>query len=144
MITQRRDMPVLTGRPPITVPRWKWWLGGLLGRLLMPWLERRYRRREGRLNELMRALQDCQARPQLEALLGPPVYALEGNAFSSTGLDGNRFQPDVVEVYVKDGCEFQLWFSGGVMRTFLGCVPYTLWEIVTNMAWRKSLRENME
>jgi hypothetical protein len=80
----------------------------------------------------MSSLHECTTRESLEALLGPPRYAMEGHLYSSDATDESRAaHPDVVEVYEKDGCLIELWFKDGKVSAMTGKACLTSWEIVT-------------
>ena len=83
-----------------------------------------------RLQEVLKLARDCQSREELEALMGKPRYALDGNLYSKVPMaSGDFVQPDVVEVYELDNCGIELMFNDGKFIGMLGMPLPTTWEI---------------
>lgn len=132
MITPRPEFSPRTVRPPINTSRWQWGVAAIIGPFIKHRLKARHDARQNRVKSLMAFDRDCNTRESLESFLGPPLYAMEGYAYSTISADGsNVTHPDVVEVYEKDGCLIELGFKDGTLSLVVGAVHPTSWEAVT-------------
>ena len=128
MVEPKEGLSRLAERPALTPSRWVRLCCGLAGPMVKRWLKRREKRIEHELTDLMRMVQRCETRPELERLLGPPQYGMTGDGFS----DGSG-QPDFVESYATRGCRVELWFRGGTQCGTAGFVDWTPWMLAE---WR--------
>ncbi|MFO0898465.1 MAG: Clp protease N-terminal domain-containing protein [Pirellulales bacterium] len=100
-----------------------------------PVLRRLQARRETlgrkRLAAVMPRLLACPDRPSLEALIGPPQYAVVRDCgFRGVDFQGRRLSPTRVEVYERAGCIFQVWFYGAHVAQITGGVAPSTWDLV--------------
>jgi hypothetical protein len=110
MIPIRDDVPRREHRPPLDVPVFK----RLAIRLAAPLFQRlnaaRHQAAERELMRILTAARECRTRPDLEALLGRPAYALDPTGFSIGEANGRSRRPDHVEVYLSRGCTIDVLF----------------------------------
>jgi len=125
VIEPAADLPLLTTRPsPIPPP---WWIGfccAVAGPLVDRWLKAREVRLQSRASELLVESRRCATRTELESILGPPEYRLEGHLFAL----GNEI-PDFVESYARDGCRIELWFRQNGYWLSTGNVDLSPWHV---------------
>jgi hypothetical protein len=78
------------------------------------------------MESLLASIRQCQNREALESLLGSPLYALDGSGFGRwTPGQSGVCNPDVVEIYERAGCQFELCFKDGVIWGICGCPATT-------------------
>ena len=135
MIAPAKDVEILQSRPlgkePSGITR-------VLGRMFAPLVRAvRVRRRataEARLRFLVEGAQRCEARDDLERVMGAPVHVLSGAGYKVAGHDGEAFAPDRVECYEAEGCSVELLFRDGGLGGILGYVPWSDWDAVSGLA----------
>lgn len=80
---------------------------------------------------LLAEVRNCGTRESLEAILGPPRYAMSGHGYATISADGSQvIRPDFVEVYEIDGCVIELHFKDGRLSASSGWPQPTSWEVV--------------
>ena len=85
------------------------------------------------MREILKLAHDCTSRHEIEALIGTPKYALDGNLYSKIPNDsGNLVQPEFVEVYELKNYGIELMFNNGRMFGMLGIPMPTGWEIASD------------
>ena len=131
-VEPRRDLPLRLMRPPLRVTRWQRMLSPL-ARLL--WKSKRraeYDARAQHASALIREVQKCHSRAEIESLLGPPRYALEGTHFSAWGETVHaRRVPDRVEVYEHAGCTIDIWYDCSKVIFMTGAAMPDAWDVVS-------------
>jgi hypothetical protein len=130
-IEPRSDLPLHKERPLWGAPVW-----ARLANLLPLAVVRRLQAREqaravARLEALLPQVQRCRDRRELEALLGPPRYALEGGPMDQvTDFYGRPMSPDRIEAYYQAGCVIDLWFATARLGSITGFVMPTVWDVI--------------
>lgn len=131
MIEPRFDMNLRTERPELSVARWQWLLQPVARMLLRRRLRDQYDRRAKDAALLLRSALKCENRAELEQLLGRPRYAMQGTHYGTADTpDDELVQPDLVEVYERNGCMIEIWFKDGAMMTMHGLAMPTSWQFV--------------
>jgi hypothetical protein len=122
MLTPDESIPLLSERPlPRTCIARAW--ARRVRKAVETWLPRRLLAlRYRRLKELIVRVQRVENRGELEAIMGRPVYALDGTGYKSVSRSGDVFRPDRVEVYHKDHYILEVEFFKGEMRAISGWV----------------------
>lgn len=132
MIEPSGNLVPLSSRPPIQTPAWQRCVGAIASPFVRRSIQSNYPNRLNRLSEVLGLARQCNTRDELESLLGPPKYVLDGNSYSSIPTDTNRQQqPELVEVYELDNCGIELMFRDGRMIEMIGIPMPTNWEIAT-------------
>jgi len=100
--------------------------------LVRMWLVRkRLQINEHIFPNLMRDVNKCQNRLELESLLGKPKYVISGEGyFESFSPDNKRMVPDIVEIYVIGRCRVDLWFKNNFLEEITGLEELWPWDIV--------------
>jgi hypothetical protein len=131
MITPRPDLKPISELPPLNIPSWKWTVGRFVAPLVRRRLKSHYDARMKHAATLMSSLRACTTREALESLLAPPQYAVDARLYACALEGGESHDPDTVEIYLKDGCTFQLHFKNGTLISYTASAFPTIWEIAT-------------
>jgi len=51
-----------------------------------------------------------------------------------TSASGSYLRPDIVEVYIRDGCMIEIWFKDGALMAMTGVAFPTDWESISGAA----------
>ncbi len=81
---------------------------------------------EARVNAILDEIAHCRNREELERLLGPPRYAVSGEACGPLRTDA----ADLIECYETGGCCIDLWFKNDRLVDVSGFVKPTVWDSV--------------
>ena len=129
MIAPRTDVELRSMPPAAPIPAFHFLIGWIIAPLTRRRMAARAEARMERVSAIEIKVRECQTRESLESLLGPPRYAMSGDAYSSISADqSNVLRPDLVEVYNSDGCIIALQFKGGRITSATGWPAYTTWE----------------
>jgi hypothetical protein len=120
----RTERPGLRIRWPVRV------CGRYFRRWLRPWRERIRLRNDARLSQLMRKVSECKSRADLESLLGPPKYGVQGAGYGSKTPGCAIQRPDSVEYYEQEGLDIRLWFKDGKLWQIGGSPKLIDWDVV--------------
>ncbi len=125
-------LPLLPDRPPLDTRRLSWvGLGTFLLRpLIILWLIPRQRIMVSRVGAKLDAIAGCRRREDLERILGPPVYAIEGSRLETDDSAEPFDRPDLIECYESEGCCIDLWFKNDRLVDTSGFVKPTLWDVI--------------
>jgi hypothetical protein len=82
-----------------------------------------------RVNEKLAAVAECRRRDELEQILGPPLYAVNGENAGVVRPDGSQDSPDLIECYESEGCCIDLWFKDDRLIDMSGFVKPTVWDM---------------
>ena len=116
------------------MPRIVWRCGRILGWFIRPLRLRAIRQAEARTPSLIREVNSCTNREELQTLLGSPLHVLSGRWFSRHTAEGTVFVPDRVERYHHDRCYVDLWFRGETVESTSCMVAYSPWDISSGAA----------
>lgn len=128
MINPQSNLKVFTERPSPHISRWM--------RVVAPvvcFLRIRSKDEDSLDQELQTLLSNvskCNDRAELELLLGPPDYAMSGECFGQTDLDGVEQKPDLVECYSRGRLHVELWFRRKAVWQSIGFVMPATWDFV--------------
>jgi hypothetical protein len=138
MIEPSKDLLIPHERPPVKVGRWHKSVGCLFAPFIR-WQRARVRARIHRftLPPLLRAMNQCEDRSELEKLLGKPKFKdMKGDddLQQRSGV-GDKMIRDVCEVYETKRCHIYLFFKNGHLYGISGCERVTPWDVVAGIPW---------
>ena len=130
-VEPRCELPLRSMRPPLGVTWWQRMLSPIARLLWQRTRRAEYDARAQHAARLVREVADCNSRSEIESLLGPPRYALEGTHFSAWSASVNEKRvPDRVEVYEHDGCTIDIWYDGSKAIFMTGAAMPDVWDLV--------------
>ena len=127
MIYQRENLPLLTDRPPSSIPSWSWRWISIAEFVTRPFRSQHEEWKQLRLKRLIDRVAACEYRPQLEAVLGPPRYGMAGHLYSTFGAT------DAIEVYQRGNCVIEMGFCEQKHVWTIGYVLPTCYDTVAHV-----------
>ena len=133
MIEPAVNLIPIRSRPPFQVPFWQRCIGLVASPFIRKRIENNRPNRMMRMQEILALAHAFQSHDELEAVMGAPKYALDGNLYSRIPTEsGNLKQPEIVEVYERNNYGIELLFNNGRMIGMLGIPMPTSWEIASD------------
>jgi hypothetical protein len=132
MIGPNLAVQLFDERPRVCITTWHRIVCSVFGSLVRFWRRRAKETAERKLPLILREAAKANTRNDLENILGKPRYALVGSGGEVSDNEGGTMVPDRIEVYLRHGCTFDVWFFNEALRSIYGFVRISVWDVAVD------------